>query len=124
MNEESSIPPSAIPDETDTDVASLLRKMQQQLLFLERKIDLLIRQSQDRQPAERTSPHRPPQKRPFSKQYRPFDHARRPSRGEHGHSPRESDSTPGHFYENRPRGKSRGPMPKKKSFSFKRKDQE
>jgi hypothetical protein len=124
MNEESSIPPSAIPDESDTDVVSLLKKMQQQMLFLERKIDLLIRQSQERQPVEKTFPNRPSQKRPFTKQYRSFDHPRRRSGGEQGHSPRESGSAPGHFYENRPRGKSRSINPKKKSFSFKRKDQE
>ena len=45
MKEESTINPSAVPDETDADVVSLLKKMQQQLLFLERKIDLLISNS-------------------------------------------------------------------------------
>ncbi len=124
MNEESSITRSATPDESDTDVVSLLKKIQQQMLFLERKIDLMIRQSQERQPGDRESSNRPSQKRTFSKQYRPFDHSRDRSRGEHGHNPRESDSAPRHFYENRPRGKSRGPNPNKKSFSFKRKDKE
>jgi len=83
MNEESPITPSAIPDESDTDIVSLLKKMQQQLHFLEKKIDLLFRQSQERQPGEKTFPNRPSQKRPFSKQYRSYDHSRHRSRGEH-----------------------------------------
>ena len=124
MNEESSSTPPVTPDGVDTDVVSLLKKMQQQMLFLERKIDLLIRQSQEKQPGEKTFLNRPSQKRPFSKQYRSFDHSRNRSRGEHRHSPRESDSAPMPFYENRPRGKGRGSNPRKKSFSFKLKDKE
>ena len=123
MNEESSITPSAIPDGPDTDAVSLLKKMQQQLLFLERKIDLLISQSQERLQGEKASSTRPSQIRPFSKQFRSFDHPRQRSRGDQRYSPRESDSAQGHFYEHRPRGKSRGPNPKKKPFSFKRNDQ-
>ena len=124
MNEESSITPSPIPDEPNTDVVSLLKKMQQQLLFLERKLDLLISQSQERLHAEKSSSNRPSQKRPFSKQFLPFDHPRRRSREEHGHGPGVSGSAHGHFYEHRPLGKNRGPNPKKKPFPFKRKDQE
>ena len=124
MNEESMIAPSGTPDEADTDIISLLKKIQQQVLSLERKMDLMIRQMRERRPGERESSNRPSQKRPFSKQYRPFNHPRDRGRGEQGHNPRESDSAPRHFYENRPRGKSRGPNPRKKSFSFERKDKE
>lgn len=124
MNEESSITPAAVPDESDTDVVSLLKTMQQQLHFLERKIDLLISQSQKRPHGENDSPDRPSHKRPFSKKFRSFDHPRRPNREDRGYGPREGDSTRGHFYEHRPGGKSRGPNPKKKSFSFKRKEHE
>ena len=123
MKEESSIAPSAIANGSDTDVVSLLKKMRQQLLFLERKIDLLISQSQERLHGEKDSSDRLSQKRLFSKQFRSFDHPRRRSRGDHGHGSRESDSAQGHFYEHRPRGKSRGSNPKKKPFPFKRKDQ-
>jgi hypothetical protein len=38
MKEESSINPSAVPDETKAEVVSWLKKMQQQLLFEERKV--------------------------------------------------------------------------------------
>jgi len=124
MNEESSITSSAVPDEPDTDVVSLLKKMQQQLLFLEKKVDLLISQSHERPPRGKASPDKAFQKRPFSKQFRSFDQPRRHGRGDQAHGPREGDSAKGHFYEHRPGGKSRGPNPRKKSFSFKRKDQE
>jgi hypothetical protein len=124
MNEDPSINPSAVPDESDIDVVSLLKRMQQQLLFLERKIDLLISRSQERPFGEKTSPDRPFRKRPFSKPFHTFDHPQRHGKGEHGHNPRERDSAPGHFYERRQRDKSRGPDPKKKPFSFRRKDRE
>jgi hypothetical protein len=122
MNEESSITPSEIPDGPNTDVVSLLKKMQQQLLFLERKIDSLISQSQERPHGEKASSDRPFQKRSFSKPFRSFDHPRRRSTEDRGRSSKEGDSAQGHFYEHRPRGKNRGPNPKKKPFSFKRKD--
>ena len=124
MNEESSINPSAVPDESDTDVASLIKGMQQQLLFLEKKIDLLISRSQERPSGEKPHSDRPFRKRPFSKPFRSFDQPQRPGKGEYGHSPRERDSAPGHFYERRPGEKRRSSNPKKKPFSFKRKDRE
>lgn len=121
--EESDINPAAVPDESDaTDVVSLLKKMQQQLLFLERKIDLLINQSQGRPSQENTFPDRPFRKRPFTKPFRSFDHPQRQGKREYGDSHKERDSAPGHFYDRRQREKSRGPNPKRKPVPFKRKD--
>lgn len=57
-NEDLSVPPQA-----DSDVVSLIKKMQQQLGFLEKKIDILIGQSPER-------PFRDREKR-FSKPFRP-----------------------------------------------------
>lgn len=57
-NEEFSVPP-----QTDSDVVSLIKKMQQQLNFLEKKIDILIGQSPGRPFGNR-------EKR-FSKPFRP-----------------------------------------------------
>ena len=57
-NEELSVPPQA-----DSDVVSLIKKMQQQLNFLEKKIDILIGQSPERSFGDR-------EKR-FSKPFRP-----------------------------------------------------
>jgi hypothetical protein len=124
MKEESNVNPSEVPDKSDTDVASLLKGMQQQLLFLEKKLDLLISQSQGKPSGERASPDRSFRKRPFSKPFRSFDHPQRHGQGERGHNPRERDSAPGHFYERRPGEKGRSPSPRKKSFSFKPKDRE
>ena len=42
MKEETNVNPSAVQDQPDTDLGSLLRTMQQQLLQLEKKVDLLI----------------------------------------------------------------------------------
>ena len=124
MNEESSMNPPVVPDEPDTDIVSMIKRMQQQLLSLEKKMDLLIRQSQERSSGDKASPDRPFRKRPFSKPFHSFDRPPRHGKGEHGHNPRERDSAQGHFYEHRPGEKSRGPSPRKKSFSFKRKDRE
>jgi hypothetical protein len=122
MKEESSINPSAVPEETETgtDVVSLLKKMQQQLLLLERKIDLLISNSRERSSGETSTRFR---KRSFSKPFHSFD-PQRHGKGERAHSPRERDSAQGHFYEHRPHEKNRGSSPRKKPFSFKRNDRE
>jgi len=53
----------SVPPQADSDVVSLIRKMQQQLNFLEKKIDLLIGQSPERSFRDR-------EKR-FSKPFRP-----------------------------------------------------
>jgi hypothetical protein len=125
MKEDTSISPSIIQDESDIDVVSLLKRMQQQLLFLERKIDLLLSRSQEGPSGERTSRNRPFRNGSFSKPFRSFDRSQH-GKGEygHGHGPREKGSAQGHFYERRPREKSRGPNPKKNQFPFKRKDRE
>jgi hypothetical protein len=124
MKEEPSVNPSAEPDES-TDVVSLLKRIQQQVVFLERKIDMLISQSQERPSGNSTSPDRPFRKRPFSKPFRSFDHPQRNGKREYGDRPKERDSGPGHFYDRRPGNKSRGPsIHKKKPFAFKRKDRE
>jgi len=124
MKEESNINLTEVPDESDTDVVSLLKKMQQQLLFLERKIDLLVSQSQPRPSGDRPSTDRPFRKRPFSKPFRSFDNPQRQGKGDYGHSSRERDSSPGHFYDRRPHDKNRGPNPRKKPSFIKRKDRE
>jgi hypothetical protein len=124
MKEESSINLAAASDESDDDVVSLLKKLQQQVLFLERKIDMLISQSKERPSREQTSPDRPFRKRPFSKPFRSFDHPQRHGKGEYGRSSGDRDSAQPRFYERRPPQSSRGPSPKKKPPFFKRKDRE
>ena len=124
MKEESSINPSAVPEESEPDVVALLQRLQQQLVFLERKIDQLISQSKERPSGERSSQDRPFRKRPFSKPFHSFEPPQRHGKGEYGHKSGERDSAPGHFYDHRPGAKKRGPNSKKKPFPFKRKDRE
>jgi hypothetical protein len=124
MDNESSITPSAIPDEADHNIFSLLKKMQQQLLFLEKKVDLLISQSQERTHGERAVTDRPFRKRPFIQRPHSSEYPRHRPKGERTTSPSESDSARGHFYEHHLRGKSRGPVPKRKPFTHKRRDEE
>jgi len=124
MNEQFNHNPSDVPDQTGTDVVSLLKKMQQQLLFLEKKIDILINQSQEKPFREKLSPKRPFRKRPFSKPLRSFGHSHRQGKEEHERSPRKKDSAQGRHSEHRQRDEDRGFSPKKKPFSYKRKDRE
>ena len=68
--------------EHETDVKELLQRMQQQLMFLEKKLDTLIQQS-------RPKPFN--QERPFSRPFRPYGRPQhRPDQGQshgpHGHS--------------------------------------
>jgi hypothetical protein len=129
MNEESSVNPSVVPEESDIDVVTLLKRLQQQILSLETKIDLLIGQSKEKLSGEKSSLDRPFRKRPFS--HRSFDQPQRHGRGEYGRTPGERDSARGHIYEHRPSQyehnpskESRNASPGKKPFSSKRKDRE
>ena len=119
-NEELSAPPQA-----DSDVVSLIKKMQQQLNFLEKKIDILIGQSPER-------PFRDREKR-FSKPFRPSfgggaphgkrDFNRGPRREGFSHDrPREGGFSHGHpresgFSKDRPReGGFSSERPRERSF--------
>jgi len=95
--------------QTDTDVVSLIKKMQQQLNFLEKKIDLLIGQSPERSSGERR----------FSKPFRPsFGH------GGHPHGKRDFNRGPRRegFSHDRPRegGFSHDRPPREGNFSKER----
>ena len=123
MKEETNADPSAMPDPPDTDLVFLLQAMQQQLLQLEKKVDLLISRSQEK------SKERPPHARSFerkffSKPFRSHDPSHYRDKREREHSPRDRDSVPGHFYEQRPQKQSRRSNPGKKPYAFKRKDRE
>jgi len=124
MKEETNVDPSAVPDQPDTDLVSLLKTMQQQLVALETKVDLLISRSQEKNFNERSSQDRSFGRRSFSKPFQSRTHPRLHNAGEREHRSRDKDSTPGHFYERRPQEKSRRSNPRNKQFAFKRKDQE
>ena len=71
------------PQQVDLDMYAVLKKIQQQLAFLEKKVDTLIRQSPERPPFSR--------ERSFQKPFRPggFGHSHSHGKSEHGHGPRE-----------------------------------
>jgi len=119
MNEESSLDQSEEPGQPDTELVALLKKMQMQLQHLEKKVDLLISRSEEKPPQDRGF-----RKKPYTKSFHSFDRPQHHGRGDRERNPRERESTPGHFYERRPQEKSRGVNPRKKSFTFKRKDRE
>jgi hypothetical protein len=114
-NEELSAPPQA-----DMDVVSLIKKMQQQLNFLEKKIDILIGQSPERSFGDR-------EKR-FSKPFRPsYGGGSHHSKGNFNRGPRKegfSHDRPreGGFSHSRPRegGFSKDRTPHESGFSQER----
>ncbi len=123
MKEEINVNRSAVPDQPDTDLVLLLQSMQQQLLQLEKKVDLLISRSEEK--SKERPPHaRPFERRSFPKQFRPHEHSQYRDKRERDRSPGERDSVPGHFNERRPQEKGRRSNPGKKPFAFKRKDRE
>ncbi len=95
----------------EPDVAASLKKIQQQLSFLEKKVDILIGQSSER----------PFQRRTFSKPFRPFNRSHHHGRGDR-ENPREGGfAGPRHF--DKPQGgENRGFDHKKKPFFRKRKE--
>ena len=76
--------------EQETDMMALLQRMQQQLTFLEKKLDTLLQQSQQAQARPFDRP-----KRPFSRPFRPHGRPNnRPDGGYHGGGSREGNFAP------------------------------
>jgi hypothetical protein len=124
MNDESLDNLDAEKDPPEADLFSLLKKMQQQLTYLEKKLDVLIHQSQPKPFGERNSSSRPFRKGPYSKPVRSFDRPRPHSREGREDNPRERDSAPRRFYDRYSPDKKRGANPKKKPYFSHRKDRE
>lgn len=137
------------PQQTEPDVLVLIKRMQQQLASLEKKIDILISQSQEK----------PFREKHFSKPFRSFDRPYPPGHsydkrnqggdpkersfrsGPHSEKRRgdenrgfggpqrshgdgqENSSSQGRHFKKKYGGKERGFDPKKKPFFHKRKDQ-
>ena len=74
---------SLVPQEDKPDIAVLINKMQEQLVFLEKKIDTLISQS-SKKPAE---------EKHFSKPFQRFDRSRHHDRGDRDNNFRERSFT-------------------------------
>lgn len=95
---------SPAPDEQN--VVALIKKMQQQLVFLERKIDTLINQSQAR----------PFREKQFSKPFRSFGHPHRSSERKQDNTYGEKRVDRGRHFEKRHNEESRGFDHKKKTY--------
>ena len=123
MNDESNSKQPEAADQPDNDLFAVLKRMQQQLLQLEKKVDLLIGRSQGKG-AEGTFPRdRSFQKKSYSKPFSSF--SRPPRRGKEEREPkhREKNSASGHFYDRYQHKKGPG-KPKNRPSAFKRKDRE
>ncbi len=79
MNEQSKHNDFLSPASDEQDVVALIRKIQQQLVFLEKKIDILIEQSSRRPFSEK---HFSKPSRSFGRPHRPFDRERGDASGE------------------------------------------
>ena len=112
MTEEMKNDNSATPQQTESDVLVLVKKMLEQMVYLEKKIDILISQSQDRPSRGRFS----------SKPSRPFG---RPFRGggqfrgkrDQGDDLGERGSHSGHHFKKRQDGEGRGFGGPRKDYS-------
>ncbi len=93
----------------ETDVVGLIKKLQQQVTYLERKIDILINQS-----GERAFPPKH-----FSASSRPFRPGPRHESGEREHGPRERNFSHGRPFEQR-HGEERQGFPRRKKQFFDR----
>jgi len=102
---------SSTPQQTESDVFVLIKKMQQQLAFLEKKIDILISQSQAKPFGEKH----------FSKPSRSFDRPYRPGHNQdkrdQGEGSRERSFHSGHHFEKRQGDENRGLGGPKKDYS-------
>ena len=124
MSEQFSHNPAVVVGQVNTDVVFLIKRMQQQLDFLEKKIDTLINQSQGKVFREKR----------FSKPYRSFEHSHRQGKGgydqhrERDFSQGRPSARPGSSFsrdgEKREDNQSRGFGQKKKPFFHKHRNRE
>jgi hypothetical protein len=109
------------PVHTGRDIASLLVKIQRQLVFLEKKIDILIHQSQENPHSRNPSIEKPYRKQPFIKPLRTSGHSRRHGHEEKRESPGEQNSDKPFYARYRKGEGTRGSGSGKKSFYHKQK---
>ena len=108
--------PSASP-QSNQDVLALIKKIQDHLVILERKIDVL-----SQRPPSRPFQDRPYEKKSFSKPYRAYGNSSYRGKGEYDNKPREGGFRPGGPFKKREGDDNRGFSHKKKPFYNKHKD--
>ena len=102
------------PQSPELDVLTLLKRMQQQLTFLEQKVDILIKQSQDK----------PARERSFSKPYSSPERSYRPPSYQDKRGPRDNsrERSPysGGYFDKREGGEGRKFSGPKKNYNDRR----
>jgi hypothetical protein len=126
MTEETDNDGAAEAPQNESDVLTLLKRMQQQLTFLEKKIDSLVNQSQVKSSQERPYQERSSQERPSYRERsypKPAWSSGRPQRSGHyrgnrdqGEGSSERGYSSGRSYEKRERDDSRGSDGPKKEY--------
>jgi hypothetical protein len=122
LEEELLIDTEEMLDEDEEDMASLLKGLQKQLITLEKKVDLLLRRSQEKPmgeapPRERQFIRRDTGPRPSRPPFERSDRNPRENRSpREGRGPREREAPRSHYYERRPDDKAKGGKPRKKPF--------
>lgn len=71
-----------MPDESRNDVLDMLERMQRQLTFLEKKLDMLLNRQETERPFENARPAHRPHRKPYDRQFQQFDRPPRHSRND------------------------------------------
>ena len=106
---------SSGPQLSEPDLVALVKKLQDHLVILERKIDSLINKQQEQR--------RPFQEQRFSKPFRPPFRGSHQGKGEYNSHSRENKFAPGQNFKKHHSDESRGYGEKKKPYFFKKKYQ-
>lgn len=103
---------SSVPPQAEPDVVAMLKRIQQQLVFLEKKIDTLINQPLGR----------PFERKPFSKPQRSFGHPHRYGKGQQDNSSGEGNFGQGRRFDKQQGGGNRRFGQRNKPFYRRRKE--
>ena len=117
MSEQSKNQASPNAQHNEQDLISLIKKLQEHLVILERKIDALSNASKP--PRESRGDDRYFKEKRFSKPFRPFKHSHQHKKDFRPHS-REEDSSGEQGFKKHHGDDKRGFGPKKKKFFFKK----
>ena len=98
---------SSAPPQGEVDVVVLIQKMQQQLVFLEKKIDTLISQSSEK-PFRRNHFSQRSGAASQARPFRSFGHSHPQGKGEHDNSSRERGFAPRRHFGTPQGGENRG----------------
>jgi hypothetical protein len=118
-----------MPDESVADIMDILERMQRQLTFLEKKIDMLLNRTEGERPVDGARPFPKSFRKPYDKPFQRFD--RPPRRGRNDGEDtdrgyRDKEAAREHYSDRRKTGKKPGGKPRsahgKKPFYSRYKD--